>query len=228
MAKRFIDTKMFTKSWFRKLQPRHKLFWLYLLGNCDYAGFWDADIELASFQLGIKLNSREFLKDVNGRIKVWNDDGSEKWCIVKYIEFQYGELDPNRPIHRNVINLLEHHLQSTGSLLAVDCTQVKEKEEVKEKVKEKEYLNKRIKTKKFKIPTIPQIKAYMFKQKINNHEELAERFFYHYQSNGWKVGRNKMVDWKSAVITWKRNDLNTNHQVVDAETFKKEVMEKYD
>ena len=37
---------------------------------------------------------------------------------------------------------------------------------------------------------------------IKGHPEEAERFFNYYQSNGWKVGKNKMKDWKAATRTW--------------------------
>lgn len=33
----------------------------------------------------------------------------------------------------------------------------------------------------------------------------AQRFWDYYQSNGWKVGRNPMKDWKAAVRNWQRN-----------------------
>ena len=29
-----------------------------------------------------------------------------------------------------------------------------------------------------------------------------ERFIAHYESNGWRVGPNKMKSWKSALVTW--------------------------
>lgn len=31
-----------------------------------------------------------------------------------------------------------------------------------------------------------------------------EAWFNHYTSNGWKVGKNKMVDWRAAVRTWEK------------------------
>jgi hypothetical protein len=34
----------------------------------------------------------------------------------------------------------------------------------------------------------------------------AEKFVDYYTSNGWKVGRNCMKDWKAAVRTWERNN----------------------
>ena len=32
----------------------------------------------------------------------------------------------------------------------------------------------------------------------------AEAFVAFYESNGWKVGRNPMRDWRQAVITWEK------------------------
>lgn len=34
-------------------------------------------------------------------------------------------------------------------------------------------------------------------------ESEAEKFFYHYESNGWKVGKNPMKSWQSALGGWK-------------------------
>lgn len=33
-----------------------------------------------------------------------------------------------------------------------------------------------------------------------------EKWFDHYESNGWRVGRNAMKDWRAAVRTWETND----------------------
>lgn len=38
-----------------------------------------------------------------------------------------------------------------------------------------------------------------------------ERWFAHYTSNGWRVGKNPMRDWRAAVRTWERNDLNRDN-----------------
>ncbi len=39
-------------------------------------------------------------------------------------------------------------------------------------------------------------------------ENLAERFYYFYEAKGWVIGKNKIKDWKSCVMTWKTNDKN--------------------
>ena len=34
------------------------------------------------------------------------------------------------------------------------------------------------------------------------------KWFNHYKSNGWMVGKNKMKDWRAAVHTWESNDIS--------------------
>ena len=34
----------------------------------------------------------------------------------------------------------------------------------------------------------------------------AHKFYDYYESNGWKVGKNPMKDWKAAIRNWARND----------------------
>ena len=59
------------------------------------------------------------------------------------------------------------------------------------------------KTNKFIKPTIEDIKEYCISR--NNNVD-AERFIDYYESNGWKVGKNPMKDWKAAVRTWERSN----------------------
>lgn len=61
------------------------------------------------------------------------------------------------------------------------------------------------KIKKFITPTIEDVKAYCVERK-NNVD--PERFIDYYTSNGWKVGKNPMKDWKAAVRTWERRNNN--------------------
>ena len=57
--------------------------------------------------------------------------------------------------------------------------------------------------KKFKIPTVEEIKSYCIER--NNNVD-AERFYNYYQSKGWMIGKNKMKDWKAAIRTWERKN----------------------
>ncbi len=58
------------------------------------------------------------------------------------------------------------------------------------------------KRKQFKKPTLDDVHGYCLER--SNHVN-AEQFIDHYTSNGWKVGKNPMKDWKAAVRTWEKN-----------------------
>lgn len=51
----------------------------------------------------------------------------------------------------------------------------------------------------FKKPSLEEIREYI---REKNYNVDAERFFYYYESNGWKVGRNPMKDWQATVRNW--------------------------
>lgn len=63
---------------------------------------------------------------------------------------------------------------------------------------------------RFKPPTVEEVREYAAsyaEQKGLDHSAFdAERFVDYYASNGWKVGRNAMRDWKAAVRDWVRRD----------------------
>ena len=54
-----------------------------------------------------------------------------------------------------------------------------------------------------------------------------ERWFNHYQSNGWKVGNVDMRDWRAAVRTWERSGFNQAQRMAGAATPRPES-KKYD
>ncbi len=59
------------------------------------------------------------------------------------------------------------------------------------------------KRKTFTPPSIDEIKQYC-KERNNNID--PEQFHAFYSAKGWKIGSNKMKDWKQAVITWEKRD----------------------
>jgi hypothetical protein len=65
--------------------------------------------------------------------------------------------------------------------------------------------NKEIKTtnKYFKKPTILEVENYC-KERNNNID--AEAFIAFYESKGWMVGKNKMKNWKQAIVTWEKRE----------------------
>jgi len=51
-----------------------------------------------------------------------------------------------------------------------------------------------------KYPTIDEAESYFIEKGASKIE--SDKFFYFYESKGWKVGKNPMVNWKSAASGW--------------------------
>ena len=85
------------------------------------------------------------------------------------------------------------------------------------------------KRKRFEKPTLSEIEQYCIER---NNNVNAEQFFDYYESNGWKVGKNSMKDWKAAVRTWERSEYRKptvkKNSKEDAINVVKELMEEYE
>ena len=52
MAKRLTDTEKYRKKFFRNLPGAYKLFWDFLYHECNHAGIWHVDFDVAQIYLG--------------------------------------------------------------------------------------------------------------------------------------------------------------------------------
>jgi hypothetical protein len=59
----------------------------------------------------------------------------------------------------------------------------------------------------FTKPSLDELRDYMDSIGMN---DVSNKFFDFYESKGWMIGKNKMKDWKSAVRTWKPNNLKVS------------------
>lgn len=59
------------------------------------------------------------------------------------------------------------------------------------------------KPKRFSKPPVDDVRKYMAELSM---ADMSQRFVDYYESNGWKVGKNPMKDWKAAVRTWKQQN----------------------
>lgn len=75
-------------------------------------------------------------------------------------------------------------------------------------------------TRRFTPPTCDEVQAYCTERK---NSVDVQQFMNYYESNGWRVGKNPMKDWRAAVRTWERNGINKKPQ-----TEKKDEREDYD
>lgn len=142
MAKRFTDTNKYRKSFIRELQGAYKLLWDYLYHECDHAGIWHKDFEIAQIYLGkdMPVNEEAALTFFNkGDVRIIPYDNDKKWFIPSFIEFQYGLLNSQNRAHNSVINILKKEgLYKDNKLLVSPLQEAKDKDKDKVKVKDKD------------------------------------------------------------------------------------------
>ncbi len=203
MAKRFTNTGKWKDIWFSDLPSKYKLLWFYMLDDCDYAGVWTPNFKIAKAMVGEDFEPSEVKRYLKERIEFLSD---EYWYIKKFITYQYKTdiqgLNPNNRVHYSIISRLNQF--NFFKPLPSPSLGVKDKDKDKDKEKDKDRS-----VKKFQKPSITEIEKYC---KSRNNEIDAEQFFNHYESNGWKVGRNSMKDWKASIVTWEKNKKGNGNQ----------------
>ena len=145
MAKRFIDTAIFRKDFIRGLDAPYKLLWLYIINECDHAGLWDVEIDVAKARLGVEIDENTALEKFSDKIVVIKG----KWFIPDFIEFQYGELKAENRAHNSVIQILtKYNLFKNKPLTSplqgamdMDMDMDKDMDEDKDKPKEFNFKN---------------------------------------------------------------------------------------
>ena len=132
MAKRFTDNEKWKDAWFMDLPSKYKLFWLYILDECNHAGIWKVNFRVASFCIGEHLEYSEVKRLLKDRITILND---ENWYVNKFVKYQYKcdiqGLNIKNKAHLSAIKILneyDYFKPLTSPLLGV-------------KDKDKEYLD---------------------------------------------------------------------------------------
>jgi hypothetical protein len=110
MVKRFMDSEIFKKQWFRKMTNSEKVLWMFITTNCSYDGFWEYDDEVVKFYTGFEKEIPKIILDKLGMIKIDNS----QYFLLSWVRFQYGTLKSSVRPHKRVIerivkkNLQEH------------------------------------------------------------------------------------------------------------------------
>jgi len=133
MAKRLTDADKWKKPFIRGLKGPYKLLWFYILDDCNHAGIWQVDLEVAALRVGEQID-RETAEDLFKENIIIFDNG-EKWFIPDFIEFQYGTLNPLNRVHKSVIDLLEKY-QIKDLTRPLQRAKDKDKDKVKDKEKD--------------------------------------------------------------------------------------------
>ncbi len=141
MSKRFIDTEIFNDSWFMNLPPNSKLFFIYLITNCDQAGIIDLNNRLAEFQTGIEglANSLETIYKEFGEKRIIHLS-ENYYFLPKFVKYQYPNgLSDNVKAQKSVIDkLIEFNIDpvTLTKQLGNSYQTVQDKDKDKDKDKE--------------------------------------------------------------------------------------------
>jgi hypothetical protein len=186
MAKRFIDTNIFRKDFVRDLEAPYKLLWLYIINECDHAGLWDVEMDVAQARLKLpELTIENALNQFKGKIIVLQN--GRKWFIPDFIEFQYGKLNPENRAHNSVIQILEKYELHKIKPLTSPLQGCKDKDKDKVKVKEK-----------IKYPELSEFLQYGIENSNIDFKFSIEAKYEQWVDNGWKDGNgNAIKNWKT-------------------------------
>lgn len=81
---------------------------MYLFCECDNAGIWEVDLEVAGLYCGETYTLEDFEKAFAGRIYFFNN--GSKAFLPEFIVFQYGgvsNLNPTNNAHKSVLQNLK-------------------------------------------------------------------------------------------------------------------------
>jgi len=183
---------------------------LYILDDCDHAGIWHVDIEIAEIKIGEKIDKQTAINKFNGKINVIQN--GEKWFIKDFIEFQYGTLNPLNRVHESVIKILKkENLINENMELISPLQGAKDKDKDKGKDKEKDK-NKdkgvKILFKDSEYYDINVLSEALSKSKPPYTE--AHVGYYYEAMELWSKQGNKKLDWLATCQNWILRDIADN------------------
>lgn len=195
MAKRFTETSKWNKPFIRGLEAPYKLLWFYILDDCDHAGIWQVDEQVANIRIGIEIDFKIAIQKFKGHIQIF-DDG-QKWFIPDFIEFQYGVLNPDNRVHNSILQILKKYkIKPLTSPLQGAIDKDKDKDLDKDKDKEgenqifkqtiKEFKDMRVKIKKPMTDRAVELMLMELETLAPNNEPLKIEILNQSIKNSWQ------------------------------------------
>ena len=202
----YTSTGKWEDTWFSDLSNDAKILFYYISEKCNNAGFYEINKKLMLVQTNMnEARSRECFTEIK-KAYIMSADRKTVW-LKNFIKYQRKlPLKENVSNHKQIINFLKLNLENTDKfpknqeIIDLLPISIQPKKIIKvEKDPDAEP------TKRFVKPTIEEIKEYMDLKLIPNSDYESNNFFNFYESKGWKVGKNPMKSWKSAIDgTWSK------------------------
>ena len=225
MSYRITNIEKWKDLWFSNLTPHAKLLFFYFVENCDNAGFFEVNKKFMLFYTGL---TEEQLMEAGTELKksyIKSQDGTKLW-FKNFLKYQKKTpLNSSNNVHKQIISIIQDNLSDEtkfkgnaviNSLLPTDlqvAKVVRKKKEVSEENNSEDLPI--IKTHKFLKPSTEEVFEYMVEKEFEFAKIESQKFINFFESKGWKVGKNPMKSWKSAVANWilyfyERNKIQTN------------------
>lgn len=234
MAKRFTDTAKWKKEFIKGLEAKYKLLWFYILDDCDHAGIWEVDFEVASIRIGEDVSYNDSFIALGEQII---PIGKNRWWIKDFITFQYGKLTPKNKMFAPVMAILSkygidpnmpHIIEDISPIDGVkDIDKVKDKVKVKDKENaqdffiEVEKLTDRLKI----IEAIMTDEIYVEQLQMTHRGKDIKKAFeecYIHHSNAPNPPAT-VGEWRQKLNTWLINTKNGTSKKTDAVNARREA-----
>ena len=179
--------------------------------NLALTGFWIHLLLMANWEDRGKLKRGEFFTTIPILASECGVSESTVWRYLNKLR-ESGEIKTTSDHKRTKVHINQwNKYQSAQIDKTAEQTADKTGDKTAEQTGEQTYLYKRSKEDKkersnresFAKPTLDELRAYILE---NGFSVDPERFLDYYDSNGWKVGKSRMKDWKKAVNNWQRNE----------------------
>lgn len=199
MAIRFIDTSFFKSPFVRGLKGASKTLYCFIICDCNGAGIWNKDIQIASMFIDQKYTDSDFETDfVKTGKAIFVQNG--RYFFPDFIDHQYPKgLQANNPAHKNFIsellkyNLLDEGLKPLRRPFQGSYVKVTVPVEVKAKGK-----SDGDKPKKFEPPTPEDVQVFV--QMEGFPLELGIHVYKYYNDADWKDAKgNQVKNWKQKI-----------------------------
>lgn len=218
MSKRFTGTDIWGQDWFLDMPNEYKLFWRYILDECDHAGFY-------------KVNTKSFGRliessvDADKALSLFNVDKirvravkSGLWYIEDFIVFQYGtQLNPANRVHNSILKLLAQFDLNLTSIRGLKDLNDGLKDKDKDKDNSKE-IGIEPRGKKFVPPTLSQVKQYFADNFYSENAAIAAHEYY--EGLKWHDKEGTPVsNWKLKVrMVWFKEKDKIEQPLVNGDT----------
>lgn len=206
MAERRMFTKKITDSDdFIAMPSAAQALYLHLNQGADDDGF-NNQVQMAMFKahasiddLRVLLTKRFLIQFDNGVIVIKHWRMNNVLRKDRYTPTAFQEEIKLLKIKENgayTINGL-NEINENGDWLPNGCQVV---DAGKDRIGKESIGNKNSGVKKFTPPSLEEVQAYIIEKNYTGF--TAEEWINFYEAKNWYIGKNKMVNWKSAVNTW--------------------------